>query len=158
MVSVSEAVYRLRRVPPRRLPGVVGRYALRTARARARRWRIEHNRGGFSQAQLRRALRDTPPEQAFAGFVSRFFVDPAEARRVAAALAEARPDLAVRVRARAQAALDHVVDLLGSGPVMLGERIDWQRDFKVGIGWPPDVLADDQDYLRLGEPCDVTMR
>ena len=36
MVTVSEVVYRLRRVPPRRLPGVVGRYAVRTARARAR--------------------------------------------------------------------------------------------------------------------------
>jgi hypothetical protein len=157
MVSVGEAIYRLRRVPPRRLPGVVGRYAWRTARTRARRWRIEHNRGELSQAQLRRALRNTSPEQAFAGFVARFFVDPNEARQRAAALAEARPDLAVRVREKAQAALDHFVDLLGSGPVKLGDRIDWQRDFKVGIGWPPDLLADDQDYLRLGEPCDVKM-
>ncbi len=157
MVSVSEAVYRLKRVPPRRLPGVVGRYAWRTARARARRWRIEHNRGELSDAQLYRALGATTPEQAFAGFVSRFFVDPAEARRRAAALAEARPDLAARVRAKAQEALDHVVDLLGSGPVNLGGRIDWHRDFKVGTAWPPDVLADDQDYLRLGEACDVKM-
>ncbi len=157
MVSVSEAVYRLKRVPPRRLPGVVGRYALRTARARARRWRVEHNRGELSEAQLRRALRGAPPEQAFASFVARFFVDPAEAHRRAAALAEARPDLAQRVRYHAQQALDHVVDLLGSGPVKLGEHIDWHCDFKVGIGWPPDVLADDQDYLRLGEPCDVKM-
>jgi hypothetical protein len=157
MVSVSEAVYRLRRVPPRRLPGVVGRYAWRTARARARRWRIEHSRGELSDAQLRRALGGTSPEQAFAGFVSRFFVDPAEARRRAAALAAARPDLALRLRAKAQAALDHIVDLLGSGPVSLGHRIDWHRDFKVGINWPTDVLADDQDYLRLDEPCDVKM-
>jgi len=157
VVSVSDAVYRLKRVPPRRLPGVVGRYALRTARARARRWRVEHNRGELSEAQLRRALRGAPPEQAFASFVARFFVDPAEAHRRAAALAEARPDLAQRVRYHAQHALDHVVDLLGSGPVKLGEHIDWHCDFKVGIGWPPDVLADDQDYLRLGEACDVKM-
>jgi uncharacterized heparinase superfamily protein len=53
--------------------------------------------------------------------------------------------------------LNHVVDLLGSGPVQLGEHIDWHRDFKTGIVWPPDVLADDQDYLRLHESCDVKM-
>ena len=157
MVSVSEAVYRLKRVPPRRLPGVVGRYAWRTARARARRWRIEHNRGELSDAHLLRALGDCSPEQAINSFVSRFFADPTEARRRAAALAEARPDLAARVRGKAQEALDHVVDLLGSGPVNLGGHIDWQRDFKAGISWPLNTLADDQDYLRLGEPCDVKM-
>jgi Heparinase II/III-like protein/Heparinase II/III N-terminus len=48
-----------------------------------------------------------------------------------------------------------VVDLLGSGPTQLGHRIDWHRDFKSGTDWRRDVLADDHDYLRLGEPCDV---
>ena len=64
-------------------------------------------------------------------------------------------DLAERTRQSADAAVAHVVDLLGSGPVALGQQIDWHADFKVGLGWPRDVLADDQDYLRLGEPCDV---
>jgi hypothetical protein len=157
MVSVSEAVYRLRRVPPQRLPGVVGRYAWRTARTKARRWRIERNRGELSDAELRRALGRTSPETAFAGFVRRFFVNPSAARGTAMALAEAQPAHAQRTRLAAQMALDHVVNLLGSGPVELGERIDWHRDFKTGIGWPRDVLADDQDYLRLHEPCDVKM-
>jgi hypothetical protein len=157
MVSVSEAVYRLRRVPPHRLPGVVGRYALRTARTKARRWRIEHNRGELSDAELQRALGRTSPEAAFASFVSRFFVDPSSARVTATALAEAQPRYAQRTRHAAQMAADHLVDLLGSGPVDLGERIDWHRDFKTGIGWPRDILADDQDYLRLHEPCDVKM-
>src|SRR5205823_2541577 len=31
------------------------------------------------------------------------------------------------------------------------------RDFKAGISWPLNTLADDQDYLRLGEPCDVKL-
>ncbi|MCA1647780.1 MAG: heparinase II/III family protein [Chloroflexi bacterium] len=157
MVTIGEAVYRLKRVPPRHLPGVVGRYAWRTARTRARRWRIEHNRGELSDRQFYQALGATSPERAFADFGSRFFVDPAAARQRAAALAEARPHLAARTRQKAQDALDHVIDLLGSGPVNLGERIDWHRDFKVGIGWPRDVLADDQNYLRLDEPCDVKM-
>src|ERR1700687_3776903 len=157
MVTVSEVVYRLRRVPPRRLPGVVGRYALRTARARARRWRIEHHRGELSDTELFRALGDTSPEEAFSGFVQRFFVDPAAARHTASALAARYPALADRTRRAAEQAVAHVADLLGSGPVQLGDRIDWHRDFKVDIGWPRDTLADDQDYLRLGEPCDVKM-
>jgi hypothetical protein len=74
--TVSEAVYRLRRVPPRRLPLVVGRYAWRMARARARRWQIQRNPGELSDAALRRSLGAVSPEQAFDAFVKRFFVDP----------------------------------------------------------------------------------
>jgi hypothetical protein len=155
MNTVSEVVYRLKRVPARRLPAVVGRYALRTARARARRWRIEHNRGELSDARFLRALGSTSPEAAFSGFVRRFFVDPATARHTAAALAAAYPANAERTRLAAEQAVDHIVDLLGSGPVRLDARIDWQRDFKVDIAWPGDTLADDLDGLRLGEPCDI---
>src|SRR5258708_22803905 len=117
MVSVSEAVYRLRRVPPGRLPGVVGRYAWRTARTKARRWRIEHNRGELSDTELQRVLGRTSPEAAFTGFVSRFFVDPSSARVTALAFADAQPRLADRTRSRAEEAVRHVGDLLGSGPV-----------------------------------------
>ncbi|HET6315346.1 MAG TPA: alginate lyase family protein, partial [Chloroflexota bacterium] len=63
--------------------------------------------------------------------------------------------MAERTRQAADTAVAHVVDLLGSGPVALGQTIDWHTDFKVGVSWPRDVLADDQDYLRLVEPCDV---
>ncbi|MGI9146229.1 MAG: heparinase II/III domain-containing protein [Chloroflexota bacterium] len=155
MTTVSEVVYRLRRVPPRRLPVVVGRYAVRVARTRTRRWRIEHNRGELSDGHLRRALGRTSAEQAFSGFVRRFFVDPTAARNTASALAATHPALAERTRVAAEQAVAHVVDLLGSGPVQLGQRIDWHRDFKVDIGWPNTTLADDLNGLRLAEPCDV---
>jgi hypothetical protein len=157
MVSLSQAVYRLKRVPPRRLPAVLGRYAWRVARTRTRRWHIEHHRGELSDAALRRALGAASAEAVWEQLGQRFFVDPASARAIAAAIAEAYPHHAQRTRMAAQQALDHVVDLLGSGPVPLGQRIDWHRDFKVGLGWPRNMLADDQDYLRLGEPCDVKM-
>src|SRR3979411_1065883 len=110
MVSVSEAVFRLRRVPPQRLPGVVGRYAWRTARTKARRWRIEHNRGELSDAELQRALGRISPEAAFACFVGRFLINPSSARVTALALAEAQPRLAGRTRSRAEEAVRHVVD------------------------------------------------
>src|SRR3954453_5014648 len=54
--------------------------------------------------------------------------------------------------ARADDVLAHRFDLLGSGPVDLGERIDWQLDFKSGRRWPlvhisrvPVVYPDDSD-------------
>jgi len=156
-MTVSDALVRLRHTPPRRVPGIIGRFALRTARQRARRWQIQRTRGELSDLALQQALGSVSPEQAFDAFMKRFFVDPAEAQRRAHALAAAYPGHAERTRAAAEQALNHVVDLLGSGPTSLGGRIDWHTDFKVGIGWPPDVLADAQDYLRLGEPCDVKM-
>ena len=155
MASIGEAVYRLKRVPARRLPLVVGRYAWRAARSRARRWRIKRNPGELGDDALRRVLRSTSPEQAFDAFVKRFFVDSSESRRRARALAAAYPEHAKRTRAAAEQALNHVFDLLGSGPTTLGARIDWHRDFKTGIAWPHDVLGDEQDHLRLAEPCDV---
>jgi uncharacterized heparinase superfamily protein len=155
MVTLREVVYRLKRVPPRRMPVVFGRYAVRTARARARRWHLHRNRGELPDSTLRASLGALSPEDAFRRFVDRFFVGPAEARETACWLAEHYPEHADRTRARADDALRHVVDLLGSGSVQLGPAIDWHRDFKTGIAWPREVLADDLDGLRLGEPCDI---
>jgi hypothetical protein len=150
-------VYRLRRVPPRRLPLLVGRYAWRVAQARARRWQIARNRGELSDAALRQALDHVTPEAAFDAFLKRFFIDPARAREIASALAKAYPAQARRTRASADQAVDHVFDLLGSGPVDLGPRIDWQRDFQSGFVWSADVLPDDQDTLLLDTACDIKM-
>jgi hypothetical protein len=150
-LTVSQAVYRLRRVPPRRLPLAVGRYALQTARTRARRWQIRRHRGELPDA----ALRGVSPDAAFSTFLSCFFVTPRSARELAHALARARPDHAQRTRRSAELALAHFVDLLGSGPVQLGARINWHRDFKTGFTWSRDLLPDDQDTLRLRDPCDI---
>ncbi|MBV9580880.1 MAG: alginate lyase family protein [Chloroflexi bacterium] len=154
-VTVSQAVYRLRRVPPRRLPVVVGRYALQVARARARRWRMRRQRGELSDAALQRALAGVPPEAAFGAFLRRFFVDPDRARATVAALAHAYPQHAQRSRDQAEHALRHVIDLLGSGPTQLDARINWQQDFKTGFSWSRQLLPDDQDTLRLDDPCDI---
>ncbi|HEY2592885.1 MAG TPA: hypothetical protein VGK33_03170, partial [Chloroflexota bacterium] len=154
-VSVAQAVYRLRRVSPRRLPVVVGRYALQAARARARRWQIRRTRGELSDAGLRRALRGTSPEAAFQAFLTRFFVTPRTARGGANELAHAYPNHAQRTRQQAALALDHVADLLGSGPAQLASRINWQQDFKTGFTWSSDLLPDDQDTLRLHDACDI---
>ncbi len=41
------------------------------------------------------------------------------------------------IRASGEKCCRHVFDLLGSGPVNLGESIDWHRDFKSGVRWDP---------------------
>jgi hypothetical protein len=154
-VTVGQAVYRLRRVPPRRLPVVVGRYALQLARQRARRWHVVRNRGELSDAALHRALAGIGADDAFRAFLERFFVDPRSARATAAELAEAYPQHARRTRRQAELALEHVADLLGSGPTQLGARINWQQDFKTGFTWSAALLPDDQDTLRLDDACDI---
>ena len=155
MVSVSEVMYRLRRLPPRRVPGVVGRYAWRAARGRARRWQLQRHRGEIPDVAFLRALGSRTPEQVFEAFLKRFFVDPIAAHQTAMAIKSAYPRHAERTRAAAERAVEHVVDLLGSGPVKLGQRIDWQCDFKTGIAWPADVLADDIEVVRSDDPSDI---
>ena len=162
MTPLRELVGRARQMPPRRLPRAVSRYAIRAVRGRVRRWALRRARGELSDAAFLRAVGATSLPEALARFDAkrpgqpRFFFDgPEDARRRAGALAAAHPELAQRTREAAERVLAHVFDLLGSGPVALGERIDWHTDFKAGLSWPPHVLAEDQDYLRLREPCDV---
>jgi hypothetical protein len=61
---------------------------------------------------------------------------------------------AARLRAEADEVLAHRFDLLGSGPLPLGEEIDWHRDFKSGYRWPrhfyQDVVA-----TRLDDSSDA---
>ena len=84
----------------------------------------------------------------------RFFVDPT-LREWMASLAWTHFPMSVeRTVAVADQVCDHVFDLLGSGPVDLGERIDWHRDFKAGWRWEPAYYAD-VDYMDLDQPYDV---
>jgi uncharacterized heparinase superfamily protein len=59
-----------------------------------------------------------------------------------------------RILSRADDALAHRVDLLGSGPVELGEQIDWHKDYKVNFSWPREYHRN-IDYMNAGKPSDV---
>ena len=78
-------------------------------------------------------------------------VDKPEA---AARAAGVEPDERERVLAAADLALRHRIDLLGSGPVDLGEPVDWHRDPGSGRRWPL-VYGTSVDYANLDEPSDV---
>jgi len=64
------------------------------------------------------------------------------------------PGDAARLFQAAADALAHRVDVLGSGPIDLGQPIDWHRDFKTGKTWPLSFMRD-INYTNLGCPSDV---
>ena len=49
---------------------------------------------------------------------------------------------------------EHRLDILGSGPVALGERIDWHRDFKSDFVWP-SLFYQDVPVTRLTDSSDA---
>lgn len=54
----------------------------------------------------------------------------------------------------AERALEHQVNLLGSGWIFLGEKIDWHKDYKSGFDWPAAYFRD-IEYTNLGRASDV---
>src|SRR5467141_3222195 len=61
---------------------------------------------------------------------------------------------AARLEAEAEQILAHKVDLLGSGVVSLGAKIDWHADFKSGYRWEPAFYAD-VEVTRLDDASDA---
>ena len=74
---------------------------------------------------------------------------PTEADR--ASIPSAQRD---EIFARAERGLARMVDLLGSGPVDLGLRVDWSMDYRTGARWP-SRYARRLDVLDLSRPTDV---
>jgi len=63
-------------------------------------------------------------------------------------------DTTQRIIKEASDALKNEVDLLGSGPISLGEAIDWSLDYKVSFAWPKRYFRS-ISYADLGKPNDV---
>jgi hypothetical protein len=82
-----------------------------------------------------------------------FFLAADSREATAAEFAAAYGDAADIIE-RAEAALRHEFDLLGSGPVCLGPSIPWSTDFKTGRQWPLDY-SPDIEYNELDRPTDV---
>ena len=66
-----------------------------------------------------------------------FFVDPRDRERFLAVVAREFPSSRAQTVKRADEICDHHFELLGSGKVGLGPKIDWHRDFKSGHRWKP---------------------
>ena len=83
-----------------------------------------------------------------------FFFSPAEAVERAVLLQTHSPISAQGLISVADAVCAHTFDLLGSGPVALGEVIDWHADFKNGYRWPMRYYADIEKF-DPEQPYDV---
>ena len=59
-----------------------------------------------------------------------------------------------RIIMLAKKAIDHKVNLLGTGEIYLGDPIAWNVDFKVGKSWQNQFYRR-IDYLNVREPSDV---
>lgn len=148
---MAAIVQKLRQVsgkPPRYIAWRVAR----EARARAERYLAPIRNSALTATALARAAGHRGIDEWWQALARRPFV--------------ARPDLTApeltalcagdveEILAAAGRALADEVDLLGSGPVSLGERIDWHRDYKTGHRWPPQYCHA-IEYNNLELPSDV---
>ena len=134
-------------------PGYLARRAAQELRHEADRWFAPRRGRRFDAAALLQELGDAGVEQLWQRLQSQAY--PFCAGPVTQAEYDARTGGdSARILAAAQRALEHRVDLLGTGPVDLGACIDWQLDYKSGIRFA-DGYFRDIDYARLDEPCDV---
>lgn len=97
-----------------------------------------------------RAALDTTPDQLDRVMArlktdlgSRLPFDPAQLPAMRTYYREQAADELAALLESAERVCNHVCDLLGSGPVSLGEPIDWHRDFKSGYRWDPGVYCAD---------------
>ena len=124
MPSAREVADAWRRLGPAGFARAGSRFAADQARMPVRRARLRVSPLRVSPAEVRAALAPDWRERALAALPAVASWDPDES-----------------VLARADATARHEFDLLGSGPVQLGERIDWRLDFKAGRRWPLDHIS-----------------
>lgn len=85
---------------------------------------------------------------------SRLPFDPAQMPAVRTYYREQAPGELAALLESADQVCNHVFDLLGSGPVSLGEPIDWHRDFKSGYRWDSGMYYADIPH-RQGNGVDI---
>src|SRR5205814_257658 len=109
----------------------------------------------LSERVLLRALEAPSLDELWRALARR----PYPTRRSASNLAEYErvcPSGGRRVLESAEAAVRRNVRLLGTGPIELGERIDWHRDYRSGARWEPQ-FAGAIDYADLQRDSDVKL-
>lgn len=137
----------------RKPPRVIVARVFAMARTQTERLRLP-TRARMSQGQLLHELQVTSLDALWKRLASRPFpawLGPCDAAEVDSLCGVHERATLV---ARAEDALAHRVNLLGSGPTDLGDQIDWHTDFKTGISWQPCYFAD-INYNNPDRPSDV---
>jgi hypothetical protein len=152
--AAANFVARLRRAS-RRPPGYLARRALDSARRRARRpWARVYPRL-LTDRTLLQTLGVHDIDEAWRLLQARpFFLHPSDQSLMIRRFSESYPAAEKEIRRTADAVLRHEFDLLGSGPVALGQSLPWTTDFKTGRCWPAQYCSD-IEYHEYDRPTDV---
>lgn len=136
-----------------RPPGFIVRRAFREVRGEAERFLAPRRARRFGARQLLQQTRSTSIDQLWKELTARPYVARIERMTPAEYDAICTGD-SRRIFQAAERALNHRVNLLGSGDLELGPRIDWHKDYKSGHHWAPQYCRD-IDYMDAGRPSDV---
>lgn len=125
----------------RKHPRYVLRRAANEVRSELDRFLWPRRARSFGPAAILVRTQETGMEQLWQRLASEPW--PVKAEPVDAAQFEVNfPGSSSSILERAEKACCHEVDLLGSGPTALGERIAWDTDFKTGDKWPTGYFRD----------------
>jgi hypothetical protein len=130
--GIQTRLHAYRQLGPRAGTVTAVRHVTRSGHRRLRGLMLERRPLHVSPAELEAALGDRNVAQALTGAGDAL----PSVRRWVSELSQLDEDERATLMARAECAMGHSFDLLGSGPIDLGPRIDWQRDFKTGRSWP----------------------
>jgi Heparinase II/III-like protein/Heparinase II/III N-terminus len=137
----------------RKSPGYVIRRVLQEADCELDRWRAPKRARSLDRDRLLAMARVSSMDELWARLRGRPF--PAVTAPIdVAALDRVEPGESARILAAARLACERTVDVLGTGPVALGQSVDWARDFRVDIGWPAG-FAPSIDYVNRDRPSDI---
>jgi uncharacterized heparinase superfamily protein len=151
-MSLASAAARARRIVRKPPSYLIGR-ALSEAERGLDRWLAPLRARNLDRSRLLRLARAASVDELWMRLAGRPF--PVVTKAIdAAALDRLEPGESARILAAADLACRRTVDLLGTGPVALGTPIDWSRDYRVGMGWPPG-FARTIDYVNRERPSDV---
>jgi uncharacterized heparinase superfamily protein len=151
-MRLLDAARRARRILSKS-PAYVARRAVVEVERDLDRWVAPFRQRRLDRGRLLALARASSVDELWARLRSRSY--PAWIRPIdPAALDLIEPGESARVRAAAQFASERTIDLLGTGPVVLGKPIDWARDYRVGMGWPSG-FARSIDYVNRDRPSDI---
>jgi uncharacterized heparinase superfamily protein len=122
-------------------------------RAEAERYWGPRRARRFDLPALLRATETISLDELWARLLSNRYVSPT-GHVPAAEYDRICPNDRQRILNQAEAALQHRVDLLGSGLIELGKEIDWHKDYKTNLSWPREYCRS-IDYMNPERPSDV---
>src|SRR5690242_12328101 len=137
----------------RKPPGYIAERAAAELRSRVERVRGPRRAAQFDLASLLQATNASRLDELWNHLAAQPYF--ACTRRVNPEIYESIcPGDRERIFDAADAALRHEVSLLGSGPIQLGQQINWHKDYKSGYTWPIAYFRD-IDYNNPNRPSDV---